>query len=402
MAHYSTLTWHGDLTARTRRERQPCAYRPYHPDPLLGREVLVPGDLVADLADAERAVGALQTAARDLGDIESLTRVLLRAEAVGSSYIEGLRVGPRRLARAAFAASVGLDPSDDTARAVLGNIDTLHCALELARTADAITLQDLCDLHARLLAGTRDAAWGGVLRTEQNWIGGITPCSAAYVPPPHPEVRPLLEDLCSYLSRTDHPALMQAALAHAQFETIHPFVDGNGRLGRALIHLVLRRRGLAGDAMPPFSLALAQRADTYINGLIAFRHETPADHPEAHAAAVAWISLFTAEMLRACEETDAFTQAIFALTTQWRAAVGKVRAGSALDALIGVLPGLPVLTVDTAAALIGRSQPRTNAAVARLVEAGVITQTTLGRRNRVFEVTGLIDALTHLERHLTG
>jgi len=121
----------------------------------------------------------------------------------------------------------------------------------------------LLDFHQRLLAGTRLDAHAGAIRQEQNWIGGSSynPCSAAFVPPPPEYVPDLLDDLCQFCNSDDIPAVAQAAIAHAQFDTIHPFVDGNGRTGRALIHLVLRRRGLATRVLPPVSLVLATWAD---------------------------------------------------------------------------------------------------------------------------------------------
>lgn len=402
MARYEELIWEGSLTARTRRERTACTYRAYIADPLVGRELALPADLVADLADAERAVSALQDRNTGLASIESVARLLLRAEAVGSSYIEGLHINARRLAKEAFAEQAGLETSDDTARAVLANIGAMHDALELADAGRPITVEDICQLHTRLLTGTSDAHWGGVVREEQNWVGGINPCRAAYVPPPHAYVPELLEDLCAYMSGDDHSALVQAAVAHAQFETIHPFVDGNGRVGRALIHLVLRRRGLAPNFVPPVSLILATNAGAYIAGLVGFRYDAPATDPAASVAAVQWIAQFTNEFMRACDDAAAFAATLTELEQQWRSQVGRVRANSAVEVLLAALPGLPVLTVDTAATAISRSRARTNDAVNTLLEHGVLTQGTLGRRNRVFEATGLLDAITGLERRLAS
>src|SRR5512139_89251 len=124
----------------------------------------------------------------------------------------------------------------------------------------------------------------GRVREEQNWIGGRlgNPSDAAFVPPPEDLVLPLLEDLVAFMARDDLPAAPQAAVAHAQFETIHPFIDGNGRVGRALVHVVLRRRGLAPRYVPPVSLVLAADAKAYVAGLTAFRDDRPTD----------WIFLF--------------------------------------------------------------------------------------------------------------
>ena len=175
MARFEELIWQGSPTGQSRRERTSCSYRAYLPDPLAERVLALPADLVADLSDAERAVSALQDRTTGLASVESVARLLLRAEAVGSSYIEGLQVNARRLAKEEFAERAGLPTDDDTARAVLGNIRAMGGALELADLKRPITTEDLCALHQELLVGTRDEHWGGVVRQEQNWIGGINP-----------------------------------------------------------------------------------------------------------------------------------------------------------------------------------------------------------------------------------
>jgi Fic family protein len=402
MARYEELIWHGSPTGQTYRERTPCSYQAYIPDPLTERALALPADLVADLSDADRAVGALQDRQRGLASVESMARLLLRAEAVGSSSIEGLQVSARRLAKEEFAQRAGLPSTDDTARAVLGNIQAMGGVLEMADPERPITVEDLCTLHRELLAGTRDAHWGGVVREEQNWIGGVNPCRAAYVPPPHELVRGLLEDLCSYISGDGHPPIVQAALAHAQFETIHPFVDGNGRVGRALIHLVLRRRALAPNLVPAVSLILAANPGAYIAGLVSSRYDAPAEDPVAAGAAIQWIDTFVNALLISCADAEEFANQLDQLAEHWRAAAHPVRRGSAADLLLSVLPGIPILTVETAAGAIGRSRKRTNDAVNHLHECGVLRQGTVGRRNRVFEVADLLDAISQFERRLAS
>jgi Fic family protein len=192
-------------------------------------------------------------------ETEALARLLLREESVASSKIEGLEVGGRRLLRAEAARLLGEAPSDVTAAEVLGNVDAMAWAIRGVQESATITLAHLLEVHRRLLTGTRLEAYGGEVRQEHNWIGGSSynPCSAAFVPPPPEMVPALLHDLVAFCNDDSLPAVAQAALAHAQFEMIHPFVDGNGRTGRALIHLVLRRRGLATRVIVPVSLILA-------------------------------------------------------------------------------------------------------------------------------------------------
>ena len=173
---------------------------------------------------------------------------------------------------------------------------------------------------------------GGVVRTVQNWIGGSSynPCSAAFVPPPPGSLEALLDDLVDYVNGDDHPALVQAAIAHAQFETIHPFADGNGRTGRALMHVVLRRRGLAPRFVPPISLVLATWASDYIDGLTAFRHSGALDSADRSTGAGTWFRTFATAAHRSCVDADAYAERIDTLDTRWRAHLGRVRAGSAV------------------------------------------------------------------------
>lgn len=396
--------WEGDPAARTRAERRRCRYRAYLPDPLVGRELMLSGNAAADVADVERAVLSLQETHPGMVNLEAVARLLLRAEAVASSFIEGLQINVRRLAKEEVAARTSLGSHDETARAVLANITAMESALALARSSEPITVQDVQGLHARLMEGTREAAWGGALRTEQNWVGGtgLTPCTAQFVPPPPETVAALMADLCSYASGDEHPALVQAALVHAQFETIHPFLDGNGRIGRALIHVVLRRRGIAPAFVPPVSLVLATHADRYVDGLTRYRYEGPADGGGSRRAVTEWLELFLADMARACADAAGFAEQLEALEGRWRAQVGRVRRDSATDLLLSALAAAPVLTVQTAAALVGRSAKNVNTAVNNLAEAGVLRQTTVGRRNRAFEVPDLLVALTDFERALAS
>jgi Fic family protein len=212
----------------------------------------------------------------------------------------------------------------------------------------------------------------------------------------------LLEDLCEFCNRDALPALAQAAIAHAQFETIHPFVDGNGRTGRALIHVILRRRGLAPVVVPPVSLVLATWAEEYVAGLMATRYAQPPDSPEAVEAVNGWLELFATATSRAVADAEAYERRVAEIQQRWRKRLGRVRADSAAARLIEALPGAPVLTVQSAAALIGRSEQAVNEAIPRLVEARVLKQTTLGRRNRAFEASELITAFTDLERQLAS
>jgi Fic family protein len=255
-----------------------------------------------------------------------------------------------------------------------------------------------------LLSSTRLEPHAGRIRIEQNWIGGsdYNPCSAAFVPPPPELVPALLEDLCDFANEDSLPAVAQAAIAHAQFETIHPFVDGNGRTGRILIHLILRKRGLATRILAPVSLILATWAKDYVDALNATRYTGLPDSKEAHDGLNRWAALFAAACSRAVADAAAFEHRTAELQQEWRKRLGSVRARSALDLVVAALPGAPIVTVNGAADMIGRSFPATNAAIERLAGAGILSQVNVGRRNRAFEAREIIDAFTDLERQLAS
>lgn len=405
MARLIKLQWGPQLgSGLPRRDRQGCQYEAYIPDPLMGRRITLDGTTAADVTDAEKAMTQLSFDARSLVNSEALARLLLRAEAVASSKIEGLEIGSRRLLRAQAARRSGEEPADVTALEVLNNLDAMSWAIETLTAKKAIRTKDLLAIHARLLAGTRLEEHGGHIRTSQNWIGGsdYNPCSASFVPPPPEHVSALLDDLCAFCNGDDLPGVAQAAMVHAQFETIHPFVDGNGRTGRALIHVVLRRRGVVSDVVPPASLVLATWSKAYVGGLTATRYPGAPDSPDAHEGTNRWIALFATAMRRAVADAHLFEQQVREIQERWRSRLGRVRSGSAVELLIEALPGAPVLTVQSAASLINRTEQAVNEALPRLLDAGVISQTTVGRRNRAFEAPELIDAFTDLERRLAS
>jgi len=394
--------WTSDLAGQTKADRRSCDYEAYVPDLLVGRSFGLDGDVAADVAEAEAALARLNVEASALIDTEALARILLRAEAVASSRIEGLEIGARRLLRAEAVRGLDDAPLDVTVIEVLGNIDAMIFGIEQVGAGDGIALELLLEIHQRLLTGTRLESYAGRFRQEQNWIGGSSynPCSAAYVPPPHEFVEDLMTDLCSFCNTDDLPGVVQAAIAHAQFETIHPFVDGNGRTGRALIQLVLRRRGLATRVVPPVSLILATWAKDYVNALTGTRYRGPATSKDAHEGTNRWIAQFAAACTRAVADATVFEQRARDIETAWRTRIASVRRNSAADLLLRALPGAPVVTVPSAATLIGRSFTAANNAVAQLVTAGVLHQVNVGRRNRAYEAPEIIAVFTDLERQL--
>jgi Fic family protein len=368
-----------------RRARRGGAYTAYVPERVADLDPALLSSLLPLVLGAEDAVRSIQERVPGSLNLEVLARQLLRAEAVASSRIEGHLISHRRLAKAAFGAA-----ADANAQAVLGNIAGMERALALAVEPRVFMTADLLAVHRAMFEGTRDDRIAGLVRTEQNWIGGeaSSPLDAEFVPPPPEEVSALLDDLCGFVSRDDLPPVIQAAIAHVQFETIHPFHDGNGRVGRALIHVVLRRRGVAGRMLPPVSLVLAARADDYVKGLTSFRYRDEED----------WYELFGNALGEAARASTAFADQVVELQERWRETAGRPRRGSAAAKLIERLPSHPIVNLQTAMALTGASDEAVRLALNRLEAAGVLRQTTLGRRNRAFECVGLFALLDELER----
>lgn len=344
-------------------------------------------ELAQNIANAEGQVRRLNDDPPRTQLLEAVARQLLRAEAVASSRIEGLELSHRKLAEAAF------NPEDTTvnARTVLGNVRAMEEAIRLASQSRALTVDAIRRIHHRLFEGTRDARIGGVLRTRQNWIGGRdNPWGATFIPVPEDDVLPLLEDLCRFLERDDLPGVAQAAIAHAQFETIHPFADGNGRVGRALIHLILRRRGLAPYYVPPVSLVLASNYAAYEGGLTAYR-DGRADE---------WCGVFARAVTIACDGAATLAGRIESLKERWREQAGSPRAGSTAARLIDLLPVHPVLDLRTTEELLGISDEAARLGLDRLETAGVIAEITKRKRGRAWECVGLFGLLDQFERTL--
>ncbi|MHB8244358.1 MAG: Fic family protein [Acidimicrobiales bacterium] len=396
--------WISDFSGPSKPDRRSCEYEAYLPDGLLDRRFGLDGDVAAEVTDAEASIARLNVSGASLVNTETLARILLRAEAVASSRIEGLDIGARRLLHAEVARGLNKSPSDVSATEVLANIDAMIYGIESIGLGDQITEGLLLEVHRRLLVGTRLEVHGGHYREVQNWIGGSSynPCSAAFVPPPPENVPELMADLCGFANDDGLPAVAQAAIAHAQFETIHPFVDGNGRTGRVLIHLILRRRGVALRVLPPVSLVLATWSEDYVTALNGVRYRGPSTSRDAHAGMNRWIAQFSIACSRAVADADEFEGKARDIQDAWRERIGSLRKHSAADLLLSTLVGAPVVTVNSAAALIGRTYPAANNAISQLVQAGVLRQVNIGRRNRAYEAPEIIAAFTDLERQLAS
>jgi Fic family protein len=386
------VLWRPELDSfGPRRARRPVRIQAYVPAKLSTQGWRFSSEVTAALGDAQAAITSAQQHAEHIG-LNTVAQQLLRSESMASSQMEGLVVPSHRsLAKA----EIGKQHKE-TAQAALANIAAVKWAYAWALDSDQPFSPDAIKaIHERIAAADRCfAAHAGRLRERQNWIGNdsYSPVSADFIPPPSVYVPELIDDLCAFLNRVDLPPVAQAAIAHVQFETIHPFPDGNGRVGRALIGASLSRSGVCRDVVPPISLVLSGRKDDYIAALTAFREGD--DDP--------WLLLLAESAEHAAHASIQLADQIADLQQGWREQAGHPRADSAAEQIIQLLPAEPVLNIERAAELLKRSQEATRQALNRLEEAGVVQLTTVSKRDRAWESIGVFALVDDMERSLSG
>lgn len=387
---FRDLVWQHDpvLHAPT-RYRRACKYRAFIPERLAALEVTLDAATAGAVSAAESAVAALNDRAHPA--LAPLARLLLRTESIASSKIEGIALGARALARAEARSDTG-EKIAQTAHEILANIDAMELAIDHAVATATFAVADIVAIHRRLMQASVTPNVAGVVRDRQNWIGGndYNPCGADFVPPPPKDAGKLLTDLCRAVNDDTLPPVVQAALVHAQFETIHPFADGNGRAGRALIHVVLKRRGLARAYVPPISVVLAAKKRGYVDGLTSYRG----------ADVAPWIQRFADATAASAELARNYLGAVERKVAGWRAALerhGAPRAGAAAWQVIDVLPAHPMITGPTAIAATRRARAAVYQALEQLQLAGVLKPVSTSQRNRVWEAVGLLELLDGLE-----
>jgi Fic family protein len=407
---YEDRQWQSSIVDNiARRDRRSGPFRAYLPDRLLSRPLIASKELAAQASDAEDAVRAA-CQGPDISGLKGISRFLLRSEAIASSLIEGIAPSPQQVALAELAQNEDIRGFSEQARLVANNITVLRKASDDLLRVDRVSVGDITDLQAALLPEERHHG----LRTVQNWIGGSNwhPLDADFVPPAPEHVDSLMTDLVDYVNGSMHAPLVQAALVHAQFETIHPFTDGNGRVGRALIHTVLARRGLAPHAVLPISLVLSTLRDRYIAGLADYRYLGDPDSAAAGAGTGAWLATFFEAAVLASEQATRLAQEVQELRADWRERIaahrvrqGKrttPRADSATARILTILTEAPVMTAATAVRLLDISFPQARAGLEELAEAGVVRSRSVDRGSTAYLAQHVLDLVAHAERRLAS
>ncbi|MBD8019934.1 Fic family protein [Brevibacterium gallinarum] len=373
----------------------------------------IDAELAVRAAHVERRIRAIGDS-EAAGAFEGIARILIRSEAVASSRIEGVSPSVNNVVLAELSLEDDLSGFGDQAAEVAGNIAAVVAAVDTLGSAETVTWNDLEELQRQLLPGFSQLG----LRQRQNWLGGsaIHPGEAEFIPP-KPDVLPqALEDLMTFINGAATGGLIQAGLAHAQFETLHPFGDGNGRIGRALIHTVLTRRGLTSGAVLPISQVLMTWQQRYIDGLTAYRATPPAasmtgDGPPAEldisAGVNEWLDFFVTAADAAVGQAERFMQEVQSVLDEYREAIasqpaGAPRSHAVVWKLIDLLPRTPMLTQRIAEQLTGASTPSVRKALQQLNDAGITHRLSVGRGIRGHIARDLLDIVAHAERRMAS
>ncbi len=370
-----TWDWQGER-ASSRADRLFRSYESSIPGSIAAAPLGVSSATSAALEAATLAVVALDHEPVLIG----VAGALLRSESVASSGIERLDTDAQALATAA----AGEARTKSAAAQVWANVRAMETAVAIGDT-DELTVGSMLTIHRVLMTNDpHEHEWAGRMREMQNWIGGSDGCprDALFVPPDPARLSDAMDDLAMFCRRSDLSALAQAAIAHAQFETIHPFTDGNGRTGRALIHTVLRRRGVATRVVAPTSSALLADIAGYFGSLGDYR----AGNVDSY------LVHFADATTRAAREAVRLGVELYELTVEWASRV-KPRRGSTGEAILRSLVSQPVISSSFHGGS-GTDAAAVHRAIARLVETDVLTETTGAKRNRIWvakEVTAILD-----------
>lgn len=371
------------LFSRSEVRRQTGTYTSAVPAQLAAWSPTLTSELGADLEDATRALSDFDRHASLVLGTENaalgpMSAILLRTESASSSQIENLTVSAKQLALAEIGA--GASPNSQT---VIGNVRAMEAAVALT---EQLSVDAILTMHRELLTHQRGMEeHAGWLRKELVWIGkgNAGPREADFVAP-QPELVPsALDDLLTFADRADMPALLQIAVAHAQFETIHPFVDGNGRTGRALVQVMLRASGIVSHTTVPLSAGLLTDLELYFAALGTFRQGDAAPIVRTFAQAARFAAAAGRDLVDALRsELDSS-----------RELLAGVRPQATGLRLLPLLVGQPIVDSAFVQRMLSVDAVTANRALSLLTERGVLTERTGRRRGRVWQHSGVLDAL---------
>ena len=382
MAYWEQVEVPPSFTGVTRAERQGGRYHRYRPDLLT--------DTVNTLSpEVLEYAAAVSTVLTRLGDrlranpLPILYSTMIRSESISSSWIEGIRETPRAVALA----QIGDQLASHDASQIVRNVTAMREAIDLLGRG-AWTHEQIWQIQHDLLPWHTEG-----YRSAQVWIGGTNPLNADYAAPPGDAVPALMDDLLGYANSSGDLPIVTAAIVHAQFETVHPFEDGNGRVGRALVHGVLKRAGLVDGGVIPLSTALRGDVRGYVEALTAYRYEgEPATAREP--ALNAYVSQFLGYTEIATAAAEHFVDAATAIHQRWRHAVAGVRSDSAVHRAVDLVVEHPVVSAKFVADSLHISSVSAHKIIKQLIEVNILKPATgKYRKSALFQADEVLTLL---------
>ena len=362
------------------------SFRAYLPPPLPPDPPLALQPLLSLLDQANQALGRLDGLASILPDPSLFIYLYVRKEAVLSSQIEGTQSSFSDLVLFESAESPSV-PLEDV-QEVSNYVAAMHHGLRRLKEDFPLSLRLIREIHRILLSrGRGREKQPGEFRRSQNWIGGTRPGNAAFVPPPPENVMECMGALEKFLHREheDLPILVKAALVHVQFETIHPFLDGNGRLGRLLITLLLCAAGAIREPILYLSLYFKMNRARYYNLL---------DRVRAHGDWETWIEFFLTGVKETAQQAADTSREILALIEGDRHKIEALgRPASSVLRVHQHLQRKPIVTIPTTAEQLSLSAPTVAKALQHMVKLGLVRETTGKQRHRLFKYHRYLDIL---------
>ncbi|MFJ2299253.1 Fic family protein [Oerskovia paurometabola] len=342
--------------------------------PIAELPVVLPAPLSAEVEDASREITRFDT---EMGsELAPFTAVLLRSESAASSKIERLTASARQIAMA----ELGAARFGSNAPVIVANTRAMRAALALAHQPDQDTV---LHMHHALMEHD-DPEQAGRWRTEQVWIGGVdhAPAGADFVPPHHERVPGAIDDLIAFIKRDDVPPLAHAAIAHAQFETIHPFTDGNGRTGRALVQAMMHSSGLTRNVTMPLSAGLLADVGSYYAALDTYRQGHPED----------LISQFVHASARAVDNGRRLVQEVRSIRAEWDSRI-TARRGARTYEVADLLTRQPIINAQVLKEVLGIGPTNVRRHMDPLTQAGIVTETRVHRKGVVWSALQILGAL---------
>ncbi len=381
MARWERVQVPPDFAGLARADRQGGSYLRYHPDMLASVSNNLDGEVLEYAADVSTALGRLGERLRS-NPIPILYSTMIRSESISSSWIEGIRETPRAIA----IAQIADDAASHNASSVIRNVDAMREAIELLG-AGAWTHENVWGIHHDLLPSHRMG-----YRAEQVWIGGTNKFNADYAGPPQELVRTYMDDLLNYANASGDLPVVQAAIIHAQFETIHPFEDGNGRVGRALFHGVLKRAGLVDGGVIPLSGVLRDDVDGYVKALTNYRY----DGDDRGSALHVYVKQFLDYVGAAVSAAERFRLAAIDIHQRWKESATGFRSDSSIHRAIDLVVEYPVISARFLADNLDVSTVSAQKLVKQLDSVGIVRAATgKYRKSALYQADDILDLLEH-------